>query len=42
MPTDAKQAAIDVLKQAMIQAGVSQEDADKAAPDLIDKAEKNT
>jgi hypothetical protein len=34
----ARQQAIDTLIQAMLQAGVSQEDAEKVAPHLIDHA----
>jgi LDH2 family malate/lactate/ureidoglycolate dehydrogenase len=35
-PEDQRQAAIDTLVQAMTQAGVSQEDAEKVAPVLVD------
>jgi hypothetical protein len=37
-----EQYGIENLIQAMIQAGVSQEDAEKAAPDLVKRADKNT
>jgi hypothetical protein len=34
--------AIQIMIDAMVQAGVSQEDAEKAAPSLIEQAEKNS
>jgi hypothetical protein len=37
-----EQYGVQNLIQAMLQAGVSQEDAEKAAPDLVAKAEKNS
>jgi hypothetical protein len=35
-----KQAAIQIMIDSMVQAGVSQEDAEKVAPKLIEQAEK--
>lgn len=37
-----RQKAIALLTAAMTQAGVTQEDAEKAAPMLVDREDKNT
>lgn len=42
MDPDDRDRAIKALIDAMVQAGISQEDAEKVAPELIDQSQENT
>lgn len=41
MDPDERQRAIQVLIDAMVQSGISQEDAEKVAPELVDQSQEN-